>query len=302
MTGGSGRLGIQVLKTLEKANYEVVDFDLVSPRTGNCEFINGDISNRKQVDRALRGIDIVVHLAWIWQPLFHAESRKLTTWDLWDKNQTGSFNVFESAVNNNVKKVVYASSIAAVGLSTWVKSPAIDYFPIDEAHPCRPQNIYGAGKLVMEELAQMYARRSETSFIGLRFATIWFGHPDCDERTRLILCNYVKNVQEISKQVKTIGPGVRDLCYQYVGVMDAADACRLALEKRAADSCVYNIGASDTCTDWDSLKLAKFLYPEVPVRDSLAFTDDKKKPLWDITKAQREIGYSPKFKWEEFLK
>ena len=284
------------MEVLEKAGHEVTDFDLVPPKTGDFNFIKGNITSRKEVDSALRGMDAVIHYA-----AYPEEGAGPTYSDTWDVNVTGTFNIFELSIKNNIEKVVYASSICATGLITWVTHHSIEYFPVDELHPCRPQDLYGMGKLITEKLAYIYAKRSDTSFIGLRFAAVWFGHPDHDERTKMILDKYVKDPSRIFEIEKKERPAMRDLCYEYVGVADAVEASKLALEKEGVKCDVYNIGAADTCSDWDSIKLAKFLYPEVPIRNPLAFLVDRKKPLWDISKAQRELEYRPKFNWREFV-
>lgn len=296
VTGGSGKIGLPAMKSLQKAGHEVTCFDCVPPKTGDFKYIQGNIKNRKDVDNALRGMDAVIHYA-----AYPYEGAGPTYSDTWDVNDTGTFNVFEFSVKNNIKKVVYASSITATGVITWVTHHSIEYFPVDELHPCRPQDLYGTGKLISEKLASMYAIRSNTSFIGLRFACVWFGHPDFDERTKMILDKYVRDPAKIFEVEKKEGPLVRDLVYEYVGEVDAVEASILALEKEGVKCDIYNIGAADSCSEWDSIKLAKFLYPEVPLRNPLAFVIDKKKPLFDISKAQRELGYRPKFNWREFM-
>lgn len=53
----------------------------------------------------------------------------------------------------------------------------------------------------------------------------------------------------------------------------------------------------------DSLELVKLYYPEVKfISNSAAFLADKKRALFDISKAQKELGYKPKFNWRYYLK
>jgi len=94
----------------------------------------------------------------------------------------------------------------------------------------------------------------------------------------------------------------RDLKWQYVDVRDVAQAFRLALEKKGVEHEVYNIGAADVCSDMDSLELVKLYYPEVKfILNPTGFLTDKKRALFDISKAQKALGYKPKFNWRDYL-
>lgn len=304
VTGGSGKIGTRLMELLRKSNYEVIDFDIRPPKSGTYEFIEGSILDRKAVEKATRGVDVVIHLA-----AYPMEEVIPGYPEGWDLNCTGTFNVFEFSVRNKVKKVVFASSICAVGLITWITSDhAIMYFPVDEEHPCNPESIYGASKLIAEQLAYMYSRRSNTSFIGFRIATVWFDGPSGgpDEDTKSLIEDFVKNPASILDKSfpypNVTSHALKDLAWQYVGVWDVAEAFKLAIEKESNKLNIYNIGATDTCSEWDSLKIAQFFYPSVPIRNPEIFLIDKKRTLWDVSKAQRELGFRPKFNWREYMK
>lgn len=303
VTGGSGKIGIRVIKILEKSGCDIINFDII-PQKDNFEFIKGDIKNRKAIETATKGVDVVLHLA-----AYPTELAIPSYPEGWDVNCTGTFNVFGASVKNRVKKVVYASSICATGILTWVTSnKLIEYFPVDENHPCKPQNLYGVSKLVSEKLASMYSKKSDTIFIGLRIATVWFDKSNGEpaEFTKNLIEKYVKDpcaVFKLSSSSSRLNVhALKDLTWQYVGVWDVAEAFKLAIEREGTNSSIYNIGAADTCSDWPSIKLAHFFYPDVPFRNLLPFLVDKKEALWDISKAQRELGYRPKFNWREFMK
>ncbi|MHA1835114.1 MAG: NAD-dependent epimerase/dehydratase family protein [Candidatus Baldrarchaeia archaeon] len=302
VTGGSGRIGIRAMKVLEKAGYEVIGFDIKPPKN-DYNFIIGDIRDRKSTENVTKNVDVVLHLA-----AYPNEGAIPSYQEGWDVNCTGTFNIFESAVKNKVKKVVYASSICATGILTWVTPEhSLEYFPVDENHPCRPENLYGTSKLLAEKLAWMYSKRSNTSFIGLRIATVWFdndaGNPD--RSTKWIIENFVKDPSAVFKQPFSNDNrrfALKDLVWQYVGVWDVCEALKLAVEKADVKFRIYNIGASDTCSNWDSVKIAQFFYPNVPIRNPWVFLVERKKALWDISRAKRELGYMPKFSWTEFAR
>jgi len=94
----------------------------------------------------------------------------------------------------------------------------------------------------------------------------------------------------------------RDQAWYYVGVKDVAQAFRLSLENGTIEYGVYNIGADESGSDLDSLEIVRLYFPGVPVRSPEMFLAERRKPLYDITKAQKELGYRPKFHWRDWGK
>jgi nucleoside-diphosphate-sugar epimerase len=301
VTGGSGRIGLEILKVLQKSGHDVVDFDMFPPKL-DVEFIKGDLRDRELINDAVKGIDAVIHLA-----AFPTEPSIPCYEEGWDVNCTGAFNVFDASVKHKVMRLVYASSICATGILTWT-SPAdrVPYFPVDEDIQCRPQNLYGVSKLLSEQLAYMYSKRSSTTLVGLRIATVWFySNGIATESTKNLVDKYVKDPSAILKKQSSLPNlninALKDLAWQYVGVLDVAEAFRRAVEKDELHSGIFNIGAANTCSNWDSIKLAKYFYPDVPILSISSFVAEPKKPLWSIEKARRELDYKPKFDWKEIV-
>lgn len=291
VTGSSGNIGSCLIKVLEKAGHEVIGFDLASPKTGEYTFIKGEIGNREAVKKATKGVDAVVHLA-----AYFTEEVIPNYWDGWDVNVTGTFNVLQASVENKVPKFIFASSISTTGVFCWTgQNPDIEYFPVDEKHPLRAQNLYGVSKIVGEHLCSLYSAKFGITTMCMRFACVWLDPGKVDYMKEII--EGVKNPEGLLEKPWEI----KDAVWEYVGVDDVAQACKLALEKEAVGYNAYNVGAADTPTDWSSLKLAMFFYPGTPIRDPELFLHNPKKPLWDISKAQRDLGYRPKSSWKDFL-
>jgi len=299
VTGGSGRIGTAVMKVLQDASYEAIDYDVVPPKTRDDRFVKGNLTDLKDLKVAMKGVDAVIHLA-----AYYYEGIAPDYSSLWDINATGTFNVLEAAVRNKVKKIIYASSICATGINTWMTpNHGIEYLPVDEKHPCRPQNLYGTAKLMGEQLGWMYTSMSDTSFIGLRLATVWFPREEWKDWS--FIERFVKDPEVVFNEPSSGSRGwpiLKDLVWQYVGVQDVAEAFKLALEKERIKYGIYHIGATDTCSDWDSIKIAKTFYPGVPLMNPVDFLVDRKKTLFDISKAQKELGYIPRFNWREFMR
>jgi len=288
ITGGSGKIGKFVVPELERTGHEIKIFDLEEPKDSKHDFIKGDLRNLEEVEEATRDIEAVVHLAAIPHDI-PGEPQELM-----GINVMGTFHVLEAAARNNVKRVVFASSVSAYGFLFWKKPIAVEYFPIDEKHPCKPDDMYGLSKIISEKLCYAYTQRYDICTICLRLATVWFPHGDA----------VTKYLLSSAQQPKSdIDLPFRDVKWGYVDVRDVAQAFQLALEKKGVKHEVYNITAADVCSDMDSLELVKLYYPEVKsILNKNGFLADKKRTLFDISKAQKELGYKPKFNWRDYLK
>lgn len=161
--GGAGYIGSHVVKELLENGFEAVVFDNMS--TGQEEnlfpeagFIKGDILDRPALDKALaQNIDAVVHLA-----AKKAVGESMENPALYAQNNlTGSINILNAMLENNVKHIVFSSSAAVYGMP--------QYLPIDEKHPLQPINFYGYTKLVMEQLMSWYATLKDFNYIALRY-------------------------------------------------------------------------------------------------------------------------------------
>ena len=81
--------------------------------------------------------------------------------DLWGPNFVGAYNIWEAAYRNNLRRVVYASSIHAVGMH-----PKTEFIGIDAPH--RPDTFYGLAKCFAEDLASLYWDKRGIEAVCLR--------------------------------------------------------------------------------------------------------------------------------------
>ena len=290
VTGGSGRIGKCIIGLLLADDYDVVNYDVAPSKDLKCGFIQGDLKDRESVKKALKDVDVVVHMA-----AYPTEISIMDHggyWEGWDVNVGGSFNLLQAVADNGgVNKVVYASSICSTGAITWAgDTHSLEYLPVDEKHPFNAQNLYGIGKAIVENLCYMYTAKYGITSICMRMATVWF---EKDQR-------YADWCRDPAAMLK--GPALRrDLAWQFVGVEDAAEAFRLAVGKTGNGYVAYNVGGGETPTEWTSLKLAETYFPGTPIHEPELFLHNSKKPLWDITKIQRELNYRPKRSWRDYL-
>ena len=277
ITGGSGYLGKFLVQHL-KDKHEVVVFDLVESELP-VQYVRGDLRVFEQVEQACSGVDAIVHAGAI--PYDSGEARKIM-----EINVMGTFNVLEAAVMHGVLKVVFASSLSALGVGPFSRRPLQpDYFPFDEKQTCLPDDTYGLSKLLGEQLCRAYTSKYGTGTICLRLAMVYDpARPAAGERLSRIASD-----PEYGKL----------FLWAYTDVRDIAQAFELALEEKAATHAVYNIGGAEVVAEQPSLKLIERYYPSVPVIDECSFVENPNRSPVDISKAERELGFEPQYSWRE---
>jgi NAD+ dependent glucose-6-phosphate dehydrogenase len=164
LTGPSGRIGPHLLPAFEE-RYDLRTFDL-KPSDRPNSFV-GDLSSIEDLRIAMRGVDVVVHMAATSDEAPFIE-------ELVPNNVVGLYNVFEAARLEKVRRLVFASSVQTVGI-------ALDHSdgPV-ETDVVRPNSLYGATKAFGEVMGRWYHDRHNLEFVALRIG--WF--QDYEEKRR----------------------------------------------------------------------------------------------------------------------
>ncbi len=156
LTGPSGRIGPHLLAPFEQC-YRLSTLDLQpSPRPNSHV---GDLNDLDSLRRALRGVEVVAHLAATSDEAPFME-------ELLPNNIVGLYNLLEAAHLEGVRRVVFASSVQAV----WDRFKLTDA-PVetDVQAPC---SLYGVSKIFGEVLGDWYHRHRGLEFVALRLG--WF--------------------------------------------------------------------------------------------------------------------------------
>jgi uronate dehydrogenase len=144
LTGAAGRLGSYLREPLSKLCDELVSTDLAEDigKTYPGEaYVKANLEDLDAMVAVLEGADMVVH--------FGAIGDEAPFETLLGPNFIGAYNVWEAAHRNGLRRVVYASSIHAVGMHK-----KTDFIGIDAPH--KPDTFYGLAKCFAEDLASLY--------------------------------------------------------------------------------------------------------------------------------------------------
>lgn len=156
LTGAAGRLGSYLREPLSKMCETLVSTDIadgIETLLSNESYVPADLADFDAMEAIVRGADMVVHFgAFVDEAPFET---------LLGPNFIGSYNIWEAARRHGTRRVVYASSIHAVGMH-----PKTDAIGIDAAH--RPDGFYGLAKCFTEDLARMYWDKEGIEAVCLR--------------------------------------------------------------------------------------------------------------------------------------
>ncbi|WP_299281118.1 NAD(P)-dependent oxidoreductase [uncultured Tateyamaria sp.] len=159
LTGAAGRLGSHLRGPLAEMCETFVSTDIadgVSDLAANETYVKADLSRLDEIVNLLQDADMVVH--------FGAIGDEAPFDDILHANIIGAYNIWEAAHRNGVRRVVYASSIHAVGMHK-----SADMIGVNAPH--RPDTYYGLAKCFAEDLARMYWDKRGIEAVCMRIAS-----------------------------------------------------------------------------------------------------------------------------------
>lgn len=303
ITGGAGFLGINLIRHQLKKGWTVSSLDkaefIFDDVRDDISILLGDIRDREFVDRSMEGMDIVVHCA--------AALPLDTKEDIMTTEVDGTRNVLESALEHGVDRVIHISSTAVYGIP--------DHHPLYETDRLQGVGPYGEAKILAEGICQELRDKGlcvpilrPKSFVG-------------PERLGVFALLY--DWAHDGKNFPILGKGQN--LYQLLDVEDLCDAIYLAATgDREKVNDTFNIGAEKYETllkDFQAvLDRAGFgkrikTVPSGPVIFGLKVLEALRlSPLYQwiyetvdkesfvsIEKAQKQLGYSPRFSNKDAL-
>lgn len=298
VTGGAGFIGSHLVDRLIGEGFNVVvlenfsygrreSLDLYLGKANFC-LIRGDVLNNTDVRKALRGVNVVFHLAAITSVDFSVKNPKLVD----DVNVGGTLNVLKESLKAGVERFVYASSCAVYGEPIRL--------PVDEEHPTKPLSPYGVSKLAAEHYCRVFYRIYGLETVCLRFFNVYGPRQRLGPYSGAIM-GFIDKLR-ICKPPTIYGDGeqTRDFVY----VKDVADACVRAASSKNCVGETINIGSGIEVPINEVAKILVRLMKVQEVKPVYAKSraGDVRYSCADTSKARKLLNYEPKTRFVEGLR
>ena len=290
-TGGSGKAGKHVIPYLLDQGHRVMNVDLKPLDYPGVDNLIADITDSGQMFNAMSSyagfdemepgngvpkFDAVVHFAAVARILINPDNETFRV------NTIGTYNVIEAAVKLGIKKIIIASSETTYGIcfSDGKTDPKV--LPLEEDYDVDPMDSYGLSKVVNEQTARSFQRRTGVDIYALRIGNVIEPH----EYTELFP-HYFKN------------PEVRRRnAFCYIDARDLGQIVDLCLQKDGLGYQVFNAGNDHNGAIIPSKELAETFFPGVPISREL----EEHEALFSNQKIREVLGFKEQHNWRNYLK
>lgn len=270
ITGCNGCVGRRVVFWVLKEGHTVVGADCVIAQ--DTDFYDNPAFSFHPVDlkdfdatlKVFEGCDAIIQLAAFAQPMDYKTK-------VHNDNVVITWNVLRAAAELGIDRVALASSVNVLR-GVYSTEPTFHYFPIDENHPCEPDEPYGLSKLIAEMQANTIIRR----YPSMRVASIRI-HLFIPTRAHAYRQDYFR---------------ARGDLWGYVQMDSAADAFLRAVTvemDRWTGHETFFIAAPQLAADENRLELKEKYFPDVPVKPGWFESDTR--GFFDCSKAERLLGW-----------
>lgn len=318
ITGFSGKLGNFVAPYLQDKGYNIVGTDIVlpNPESENAKrripFVKADLLNIGDLMKAIAMAqpDVIIHLGAIpfnseLQPPYDTTPKKGPSLDgvrsnysmpednTMNINTMGMFYILDAARRMGVKNVIAATSYFSYGLGFRLSGEPFvpEYLPIDEEHPCWPEDTYSLSKYLGEEIMKAFTRAYDMNTVAMRLMGVYY------------------HDMELSRAMYDLGQGqsypetpedgvITGNTYQYVDARDIAVFTGLAIDKLGKLPNQYEAFNVITDVRFDVPDTKEFYEKRFPtLKDKLDGLREGE-GLLSIRKAEELLGYHPQYSWK----
>jgi UDP-glucose 4-epimerase len=291
VTGGAGFIGYHLTKKLATLTDNLTIYDNLSSGTldnvkdvPKAKFVKGDILDLKTLCSQEKA-DLIYHLAAQVVVGYSMENPLVD----FETNAKGTLCVLEKARKDDAK-VVFASSAAVYG------NPTV--FPTPESYGFHPFSCYGLSKVVGEEYCQMYREQYGLDIVITRFANVY------GLRCHGVIHDFLDKLAKNPNKLEIMGTGQQ--CRDFVHVSDVVEALVTVGSEDFVKGEVYNLGLGKTTS---ILELANLILTILNLQNKTVVTTtgvswqgDVTKIWFDITKAKKELNWTPKVTLEDSIR
>jgi UDP-glucuronate 4-epimerase len=301
VTGAAGFIGSHVCEHLIKSGNSVIgldNFDSFYPRKlkeinlktltqdDQFKFYEVDIRDGSQLNNIISSnqIEKVIHLAAKAGVRPSIESIE----EYYDVNVNGTVSLLEAMKKNEVQKLIFASSSSIYGNNSKVPFAETDF--VDN-----PISPYASTKKSGELLCHVYSHLYNFDITCLRFFTVYGPR----QRPDLAIHKFTKLILE-NKPIPFYGDGSSSRDYTYIEDIVSGISCAL---KHLEGYKIYNLGESNVITLKHLVNVIENETGKRAILNKLPMQPgDVTRTFADISKAKTEIGYNPKYTFEEGIK
>ena len=337
ITGGAGFIGLNLTIKLISKGYNITILDCLSPQIhgkaesslfkkvkDKCIFIKGDIRVKTDLQKAIKGQEIIIHLAaetGTGQSMYEKSK-------YFDVNVKGTENMLELLAEKKypIEKIIIASSRAIYGEGKYLCqnkgfvypsnrteedmkkgdfnpkfntcSSQIKLVATDEKSKIHPTSIYGVTKQKQEELILSVAKSLNIPAVSFRYQNVYGpGQSLSNPYTGILSVFSTRILNNNNIDIYEDGLQSRDFVY----IQDVVDATILGIEEDSANGEVFNVGSGVPITVNDVANCLKEIYnSNVSIILNGKFRlGDIRHNYADLTKIKNLLGFKPKYSFEQ---
>ena len=213
-------------------------------------------------------------------------------------NINGCQHLLEFSRKSTVKRFVLASSLSAYEWYPGTKFSPPDYLPVDENHPCRPKDMYSTTKRIQELLTMTYYHQYKVPVTILRLTAVVGPGGKGGGRSWRKFAEQLAEGQKI--QIPHFTP--EELCH-YVDIRDVGRMFLAAAEHPKAIGETFNCAGPKPIRGFEFEEIVKKLIPNIKVEYGFPWSMAQGNEMaLDMTKAEKLIGFKPKYTMEDTIK
>ncbi|MGI8974877.1 MAG: SDR family oxidoreductase [Gaiella sp.] len=296
VTGGAGFIGSNLVRALLErgAAVRVLDNFATGARANleglarDVEVVEGDLRSYERVHTAVRGVELVYHEGALGSVPRSVQDPLTTT----AVNVEGTLNVLLAARDENVRRVVYASSSSVYGDG--------GELPRSEDQAPNPISPYGVAKLAAERFCVSFTRVYGLETVALRYFNVFGPRQDPSSQYAAVVPLFIRSIAE-GRTITIHGDGEQSKDFTYVA--NVVEANVLAGDAPGAAGRVLNIatGGSETVNDV-ARTIGRLLGKPVDAVHGPERPGDVRQSSADVSAARDVLGFAPSVGFEDGLR